>query len=171
MAKKAKQKTVETANGVTARDWVWYEQWAVHFKSFREIAAASRTNHMAVYRAIQEVSAVIREECHDSIMQYRIRHTTALNRLAQRNLKLFEDTNDAKYSAEARSALADVREIWGANKPQKLEISGGEGHGLERVAGMSRAEAIRRRAETLLARANAIEAKTPVAAEGEPENV
>lgn len=74
------------------------------------------------------------------------------------SVKSEELNGTAAYLGEARAAMADIRKIWGVDKPQKLEITGnGRGEGLERVAGMSRHEAIRRRATMLLERANKME--------------
>lgn len=177
----------------------WYEQWMCEHKSFRRIGDESTPpcSSAAVYKGVKKVKEWLRLELFDRIVEYRERQTECLEQIIYNALKAWEASigvhtvvtekttangketttrtetlcGDPRYLAEARTAMADIREIWGVNKPLKLEVVGDEGSGLDRVCGMSRANAIRRRGELLLARANAIEAKTPVAAEGEPENV
>ncbi len=59
-------------------------------------------------------------------------------------------TGDSSYLGEVRSALAEIREIWGVNMPTKLEVTPGDSEGLERVAGKDRVQALADQAAALV---------------------
>lgn len=64
------------------------------------------------------------------------------------------------YLDQARQAMADIRKIWGVDKPAKLELgTPDDGNILDRVAGVDLSEAIRKEGQKLIATADALKAK------------
>ncbi len=52
-----------------------------------------------------------------------IRQTAELWGLYLRNEEQFKETNDPRYSAEARGCLEAIRKIWGVESPQRMQIA------------------------------------------------
>ena len=164
----------------------WYELWAVKQRSYRWIGREVGRDHKTVLIAVRKVSEWIRQQMFSTVMEFRYRQTEALEEIAANALEAWqksiglqtvvtkkdgqngtetitrteESFGDPRYLTIAMGAMADIRKIWGVDKPAMLEVSVGgpsRGENLERVDGISRSEALKRRAELLLERAKRIE--------------
>ena len=163
----------------------WYREWTIKHRRMTDIAIDAGVTRQAIWHAVHAVKEWLRLELFDQIVEFRERQTECLDQMASEALESWraskglhkvtttkkcadgnevatreeELCGDPRFLAEARSAMADIREMWGVNKPQKIEVVDDEGNGFERVAGMTRAQAIKARAERLMQRAKHLEAQ------------
>lgn len=134
----------------SARDLVWYRQWTVEHMRQVAIADAAGVKPPCVNRALKQVDAWMKSQVIDDIITHRTRQTEALEELASECRKKWVSSGEVEYAEQFRKILADIRKIHGLDKPTQVEVSTEVG-GLQRVAGMSRDDAIRSQAAKLLA--------------------
>ena len=134
----------------------WYHEWAVNHRRIVDIAKSVKATKQSVHSAVHKVAEWMRLEVFDDILGFRHRQTESLEAAAAETLRKWNETWDVKYLTEFRNLLADIRKIWGVDRPQKLQLTT-ETEGLERVAGIPRADALRNQAAALLAAATAAE--------------
>ncbi len=141
----------------------WYYLWAVQHRGFQEIAKEVGVSRAAVCKAVRRVEEFMRLETFGEILETRHRQTATLENMVAELLRAWHKSKeigagDPSYLGEARAAMADIRKIWGVDKPLKLEVSGGnQGEGLERICGLTPAEALKNQARAMLERAEKLE--------------
>jgi hypothetical protein len=147
----------------SAGDLAWYQEWAVRHRSVSDIAASLDVSYHVVHRVVRRVEEWLRLELFDDVVAFRVRQTEALERAAAQALQRWTETSDIRYLAESRKLLVDIRKMWGVDKPQQVEAKDSRSEGLERVAGIDRAEALRLQAARLLEVADELSSgqKTP----------
>ena len=145
----------------SARDLAWYQEWAVRHRSISDIAAGLDTSYHVVHRVVRRVEEWLRLELFDDVVAFRVRQTEALERAAAQALQRWTETSDIRYLSESRKLLVDIRKMWGVDKPQQVEVKDARTEGLERVAGLDRAEALRRQAARLLETADELSSGEP----------
>ena len=145
----------------SARDLAWYQEWAVRHRSISDIAASLDTSYHVVHRVVRRVEEWLRLELFDDVVAFRVRQTEALERAAAQALQRWTETSDIRYLSESRKLLVDIRKMWGVDKPQQVEVKDARTEGLERVAGLDRAEALRRQAARLLETADELSSGEP----------
>lgn len=144
----------------SARDLAWYRDWSVNFKRKFQIAADANVTRSTVSRAIDKVDAWLKQEMIDDVLAQRVRQTEFLEQVAADCAKQWQTSQDVAFAEQARKILSDIRKMWGMDKPQSINITSSEGEGLERVAGLSRSEAIRQEAAKMLAAASAVDGES-----------
>lgn len=167
------------------RDLAWYYTWAVDHCSYNKIAINAGVSRQVVNLAVRKVAEWLRLEMFDEIVEIRHRQTEMLENVISEELAEWvrskmvgititretggkngditktqetHHTGNPAHHLAALAAAADIRKIWGVDKPMKLEVSGaGEGEGLERVCGLTPAEALVKQAAAMLERAKKLE--------------
>lgn len=163
----------------------WYKLWAEGHLRVTLIAERYKVSRQSVHGAVRRVADYMRLETFDEIIDIRHRQTAALESLVNLARTSFDESRgehtvktvrkvtgdkstetttrtehlagNPAYLNVARDALADIRKIWGVDKPIVKEEVEMDAEGLERVAGVPRAQAIRIQGELLLRNAAEME--------------
>lgn len=150
-------RTEQTAPSAT--DLAWYYEWAVKHRSVSDIAAELGVTHSTVHDAVRRAELWMRRELFADVVALRVRQTELLEQAAAEVLQKWSDSSDIRCLAEARRLLVDIRKIWGIDKPPRAEAADVETEELERVAGRSRADALRAQAARLIQAADELTIK------------
>lgn len=147
----------------------WHRLWTEEFKTFAQIAAQSKpvVTREAIYKSVHKTEEWIRVQNYDSIMRFKGRQTTTLERIVGHALHQFlvgkrkvltvesgntagehggpwdkrsvryEKLDTAAFLAEARAAMSDIRKIWGAEAPVKSSVDVLNSNEIEGLPGMA----------------------------------
>jgi hypothetical protein len=126
------------------RDLGWYHQWAVLHRRLGAIAAEAHAELLEVRQAVGQVDAWMRPRVIDDVSSLRRRHSETLEQLTSDCLRKWNGSDQVGMAEQARKFLADLRRLWNVDLQDESD-SHEEGEGMERVAGMTRIEAVQRR--------------------------
>lgn len=140
-----------------ATDLAWYYEWAVKHRSVADIAAELGVTHGTVHDVVRRTELWMRRELFADVVALRVRQTELLEQAAAEVLQKWSDSSDIRCLAEVRRLLVDIRKIWGIDKPPRAEAAEAGTEELERVAGRSRADALRAQAAKLIQAADELE--------------
>lgn len=140
-----KQRDVAAARGITQQRvsalckkidaWLWPQ----YMDEIRELKARHTQSLMHIFA--ESMAAWERSKRPGKVRT--VKHSTGENGGLDRTRRTEPQVGDPRYLAEARAALDDIRKMWGADKPPVDKPEGAED---ERVAGMSREDALRQQA-------------------------
>jgi predicted DNA-binding protein YlxM (UPF0122 family) len=140
-----------------ATDLAWYYEWAVKHRSVADIAAELGVTHSAVHDVVRRTELWMRRELFADVVALRVRQTELLERAAAELLQKWGDSSDIRFLAEARRLLLDIRKMWGVDKPPRAEAADARTEEPDRVAGRSRADALRAQAARLIQAADELD--------------
>ena len=132
----------------------WYEQWAIDHRRLLTIAREADVSLRDVIQAIRKVGLWLREHAFYSAEVIRDRQSALLEELASRCLEQWKPGDAMAPIEQARKLLADLRDLWGADKPPALPPNDDL---VIRVDGLDRIQALRRQAAVLEQAADVLE--------------
>jgi len=130
---------------------ILYQKWSVEYNSIADLAQESGCSAGTIRRAIRRVANQHLQRVMKDLPLIRVRQAEALENVVRQALQRWNETFDVRYIAEVRKLMTEIRKIWGLDKPTTFaEPVDPSSVGLERVAGIDRATALRSQAERML---------------------